>query len=134
MFANILFVVNVILVMGSEKIHRDMSKRFEGQRTSTDDIITVVKLDKSGGCVDRDEKTFMKPIREAATREYFFGDAKRTLSPHIQQIDFNALTIYQIRECKFIILFIQIQTMTKTETISFGKFRVRGTGYGECDG
>lgn len=86
--------------MGSEKIHRDMSKRFEGQRASTDELIAVIKLDKSGGCVDRDEKSFMKPTREAAMREYFFGDAKRTLSPHIQQVDFSALTLYQIRECK----------------------------------
>lgn len=93
------FLVNVILVMGSERLHSDMLRRFDGQKTSTDETITVVKLDKSGGCVDR-EDTFMEQTREAYLKQYFFGDFKRTLSPHFQQIEFKDLTIFKIRERK----------------------------------
>jgi len=91
------FSVNVILVLGSERLQSDMIRRFSAYRTSTGEAITLVKLDKSGGCVDRDD-TFMQLLREGSIREYFFGDIKRTLSPHTQQVDFNAITIYKIRE------------------------------------
>lgn len=92
--------VNIILVLGSERLHSDMLRRFSGYRTTTGDTITLVKLDKSGGCVDRDDE-FMLQSREASIKEYFFGDIKRTLSPHTQQISFDDATIYKIRECKF---------------------------------
>ncbi len=61
--------------------------------------MTVVKLDKSGGCVDREE-TYMQESREASIKEYFFGDAKSTLSPHTQQIGFDDAVIYKIKDRK----------------------------------
>lgn len=77
---------------------------------ASDERISVVKLSKSGGCVDRDE-AFMKAIREAQIRSYFFGSpipstaasalllsasssTSITLSPHAQQLDFNALAVH----------------------------------------
>lgn len=68
-----------------------MTKRFFGQTPP----ITILKLVKSGGCVDRDE-TYLSQTQHASIREYFFGTPKRTLSPHTQSIDFTALTIYKI--------------------------------------
>lgn len=59
--------------------------------------MTVVKLDKSGGCVDRDD-AFMQQMRDATIKEYFFGDAKRTLSPHTQVVNFDELTIFKFRD------------------------------------
>jgi polyribonucleotide 5'-hydroxyl-kinase len=94
-------------VLGSERLHSDMLRRFSGYRTTTGDTITLVKLDKSGGCVDRDDE-FMLQAREASIKEYFFGDVKRTLSPHTQQISFDDATIYKIREGK-----INRETCTK---------------------
>ncbi|KAI9736436.1 MAG: Cleavage polyadenylation factor subunit clp1 [Claussenomyces sp. TS43310] len=91
------FSVNVLLVLGSERLHSDMLKRFSTQRTTSNEPITVLKLDKSGGCADRDD-AFMAQTRQAQIREYFFGDRRRTLSPHTQTVDFSALTIYKIRE------------------------------------
>ncbi|KAI9842178.1 MAG: Cleavage polyadenylation factor subunit clp1 [Thelocarpon superellum] len=91
------FSVNVLLVLGSERLYSDMLRRFGGTKTSTDESITVLKLSKSGGCVDRDE-AYMKQARQAQVREYFFGDAKRTLSPHTQQVDFSQVHILKIRE------------------------------------
>lgn len=89
--------VNVIIILGSERLSSDMVRKFNGQKTSTDDTITVLKLDKSGGCVDRDE-SYLKQYRQAQIREYFFGDSKITLSPHTQQVDFNQVTIYKLAE------------------------------------
>lgn len=76
-----------------------MARRFSGQKISTDENIIVLKIDKSGGCVDRDEE-YLRQYRQAQIREYFFGDSKSTLSPHTQQVDFNQLSIYKIAECK----------------------------------
>jgi polyribonucleotide 5'-hydroxyl-kinase len=92
-------------VLGSERLHIEMQKRFSSHRTSTGESITLVKLDKSGGCVDRDDM-FMQQTQEAAIKEYFFGDSKSTLSPHTQQMGFDDVTIYKIREgvcihCKY---------------------------------
>ncbi|KAK6583811.1 hypothetical protein PZA11_003541 [Diplocarpon coronariae] len=91
------FSVNVILVIGSERLHSEMQRRFSTYKTSTNESITLVKLDKSGGCVDRDE-SFMQQTREAALKEYFFGDLKTTLSPHTQQLAFDDVLIYKVRE------------------------------------
>ena len=86
-------------MLGSERLYSDMVRRFNGQKTSTGETIAVIKLDKSGGCVDRDE-AYLNQLRQSQIREYFFGDAKSTLSPHTQQIDFNSVTIYKLSESK----------------------------------
>lgn len=88
--------VNIILVLGSERLYSEMNRRF-ANNTSSGQAVTVVKLDKSGGCVDRDD-AFMRQTQELAIREYFFGNLKRTLSPHTQQVNFDDITIYRIRE------------------------------------
>lgn len=92
--------MNVILVIGSERLHSEMQRRFSTYKTSSNESITLVKLDKSGGCVDRDE-TFMQRAREASLREYFFGDLKTTLSPHTQQLGFDDVLIYKIGDGTF---------------------------------
>ncbi|KAG9235836.1 Pre-mRNA cleavage complex II protein Clp1-domain-containing protein [Amylocarpus encephaloides] len=89
------FSVDVILNLGSERLYSEMTRRFASGTGNTLPVM-VVKLDKSGGCVDRDEN-FMRQTQEAAIREYFFGDLKRTLSPHTQQVSFNEAVVYRIR-------------------------------------
>lgn len=84
------------MVLGSERLHSEMQRRFSSY-SGSGQAITLVKLDKSGGCVDRDDP-FMEQMQEAAIREYFFGDLKRTLSPHTQQVNFDDATIYKIQE------------------------------------
>lgn len=74
-----------------------MLRRYSGQKTAAGAPVVVVKLDKSGGCVDRDEG-FMQKFRQSQVREYFFGDAKNTLSPHTQQLEFSQLSIFKIAE------------------------------------
>lgn len=76
-----------------------MLRRFNGQRMGTDTTTTVIKLDRSGGSVNRDEE-YLHRFRQAQVREYFFGDSKVALSPNTQQVDFSQLSIYRIPECK----------------------------------
>ncbi|RAO69811.1 uncharacterized protein BHQ10_005823 [Talaromyces amestolkiae] len=118
------FSISTILVIGSERLYSTMLKNYDQKPTTSasathsDERITVLKLSKSGGCVDRDE-AFMKAISESQIRSYFFGTTatstastantgvigsisggggsnsnKITLSPHTQQLDFASLALY----------------------------------------
>lgn len=76
-----------------------MLRKCNGLKTATGEMITVIKLDKSGGCVDRDE-AYLDQFRHAHIREYFLGNVKSILSPHIQQVDFSSMSIYRLSECE----------------------------------
>ncbi|KAF5008500.1 hypothetical protein FDECE_5233 [Fusarium decemcellulare] len=85
--------VNVIIVIGTSQLNSELTKRFGSERTSLGEPISIVSVDKSDGVVQRDEM-FMQHSREAAIKEYFFGDSRRTLSPLIQQVDFDNVVVY----------------------------------------
>lgn len=94
-----------------------MQKNYDNKPTSSasaaasDERISVVKLSKSGGCVDRDQ-AFMNAVCETQIRTYFFGNpipstasaalslssasstTNVTLSPHAQQMDFGGMSVY----------------------------------------
>ncbi|UPK94433.1 hypothetical protein LCI18_005368 [Fusarium solani-melongenae] len=91
------FSINVIIVVGSSHLSGELTKRFASERTSLGEPISVVPLEKSDGVVERDEM-FMQHAREAAIKEYFFGDSRRTLSPLIQQVDFDNVVVYHTPE------------------------------------
>lgn len=93
------YSVNIIVVLGSERMTSDLQRRFASHKTTLDEEVTVVGLEKSGGVVERDA-AFMQQVREAAIREYFFGDSRNTLSPFTQQVDFSALSLWRISEGK----------------------------------
>ena len=86
----------MLVVLGSERLYSDMTRRFTKQISGS--TLAVVKLDRSGGCVDRDA-AYMRRLRQAQVRAYFFGDPVRfALSPHTQFVDFDAVTIYRVSE------------------------------------
>jgi polyribonucleotide 5'-hydroxyl-kinase len=91
------YQVDTLIVLGSERLYSDMVRRFEERQHNP---ITVVKLQKSGGCVDRDE-AFMKQTRENAIREYFFGEAKRTLSPYTLSVGFDEMSVWNVGQGEF---------------------------------
>ena len=80
--------------------------------------ISVIKLAKSGGCVDRDE-TYMRQLRHAQIRTYFFGDGSGSaagggaggtgavgmngtlLNPHTQVLDYQVLKIFRVASGEF---------------------------------
>ncbi|KAF2083376.1 mRNA cleavage and polyadenylation factor IA/II complex [Saccharata proteae CBS 121410] len=89
------FSINILLVLGSERLHSDLSRRFSSRNgVNSDEPVTVIRLDKSGGCVDRDED-YMKKLRQTQIRQYFFGHGTTTLSPHTHRVDFSALNIFR---------------------------------------
>ncbi|KAK7609348.1 hypothetical protein BKA81DRAFT_391569 [Phyllosticta paracitricarpa] len=91
------FSVTTILVLGSERLYSDLSRRFTKPTSpiSTDEPLTVLKLDKSGGCVDRDP-AFSKAQRQTQIRSYFFGHGPTTLSPHTHRVDYAALPLWKV--------------------------------------
>ncbi|KAF2838708.1 Clp1-domain-containing protein [Patellaria atrata CBS 101060] len=89
------FSVNVLLVLGSERLYSDMTRRFSPTPSDSTDPVHVIKLPKSGGCVQRDE-TYMKTLRHHQIRAYFFGHGNTTLSPYTQMVDFASLSIFRI--------------------------------------
>ncbi|OAX79644.1 mRNA cleavage and polyadenylation factor Clp1 [Emergomyces africanus] len=121
------FSITTILVLGSERLYSSMVKHYDNKPISTStstsasttatpstlDRISVVKVTKSGGSVDRDA-SFMKCVRDSQIRSYFFGNpvpstassalslsatssgTTITLSPHAQQLDFDSISIYTI--------------------------------------
>jgi polyribonucleotide 5'-hydroxyl-kinase len=91
------FSVNIIISLGSERITGELLRRFTGQKTSLGEDIAVIGLDKSGGVAERD-RNFMQQTRESVIKEYFFGDARRTLSPGTQNIGFEGVTVWKVAE------------------------------------
>ncbi|KAF2690424.1 Clp1-domain-containing protein [Lentithecium fluviatile CBS 122367] len=89
------FSVNVLFVLGSERLYSDLSRKYANR--PTDEAVHVVRLEKSGGCVDRTEE-YMKALRHAQIRAYFFGHGENTLAPHSQAANYDDLTIFKISD------------------------------------
>ncbi|KAF2473812.1 mRNA cleavage and polyadenylation factor IA/II complex [Lindgomyces ingoldianus] len=87
------FSVNVLFVLGSERLYSDLARKYSNR--PTEEAVSVVRLDKSGGCVDRDE-AYMKQLRQAQIRAYFFGHGENTLGPHSHMADYDELNIFRI--------------------------------------
>ena len=84
------FGINVLAVVGSERLYSDIMRRF-----SRPDI-TVVKLDRSGGAVDRDAM-FSARERQEQVHEYFYGDSRVTLNPHSTYVDWPEVAIFKLK-------------------------------------
>jgi polyribonucleotide 5'-hydroxyl-kinase len=111
------FSVNIIVVLGSERMNSELQKRFSNQRTTLGEPVTVVGLDKSGGVVERDA-VFMQHVREAAIREYFFGDGRSTLSPSTQTVDFTGVTVWRINDGMFYFLVLRLSFINRADEFS----------------
>lgn len=91
--------VTTIFVLSSERLYSDLSRKYAPRPgTSPSDAISIIRLDKSGGCVDRDE-SYMKALRHAQIRAYFFGHTSdAALAPHSQSAAFDELAVYRVRD------------------------------------
>ena len=74
-----------------------MSRRFAKRSSTGIDAVAVLRLERSGGCVDRDRK-YMQQMRQSQVREYFFGTSTNPLSPHMQLLDFSETSIYKAKD------------------------------------
>ncbi|CAA9964830.1 mRNA cleavage and polyadenylation factor CLP1 [Pyrenophora teres f. maculata] len=92
------FSVNVLVTIGSERLYSDLSRKFTPRPGSDpSEAVSVIRIDKSGGCVDRSEE-YMKTLRHAQIREYFFGKGDETLAPSSQTADTADLNIFRVTE------------------------------------
>lgn len=96
------FSVNAIICLGSERLYSDIVKRFDKQPSSSStpgESIAVVKLARSGGCVERDV-AFMASLRAAQIKGYFYGTGLGmggvVLSPRQQGVEFQGLVVYRV--------------------------------------
>ncbi|GMM37477.1 cleavage polyadenylation factor subunit [Saccharomycopsis crataegensis] len=96
------FSVNLIIVLGNERLFIDLKKTFsekiyeslDGQKQ----FFNVLKFSKSGGCVDKDD-AFIRARQQSLIKQYFYGDRKQVLSPYtITSIDYSRLSVYRIVE------------------------------------
>ncbi|OCH84996.1 Clp1-domain-containing protein [Obba rivulosa] len=121
------FRINVILVVGHEKLNVEMQRTF-GSR------LTVVKIPKSGGVVELDT-SYRERVRKYQMHNYMYGeviepppglgtgylqggeqtpDLTHRLAPSSSQVAFGDLTIYRIGE----------ETMAPTSALPIGATRV----------
>lgn len=89
------FSVNVIVTMGSEKLLNDLNRRYAVGK-SPDEAIPVLRVAKPGGAAERDQG-YMRQMRAAQVRQYFFGSTKESLNPHSHSVSFTELNIYRAR-------------------------------------
>lgn len=97
------FAVSNIVVLGSERLYSEMARRFDGKpiggagRGISGEKVAVVKLPKSGGCVDRDD-AYMRAQRAAQVKAYFYGSPQGpALSPRQQQVDWGNLSVFCLK-------------------------------------
>lgn len=84
------FKANVVLVLGQEKLWSMLKKEVSKSEPTVD----VVKLQKSGGVVNRNAK-YRQRARSYRIREYFYG-LTNDLSPHSNIANFSDLFVYRI--------------------------------------
>ena len=89
-------IVNILITLGSERLYSDLNRRFSAR---TEEPVNVLRIDKSGGCVDRSED-YMKALRHSQIREYFFGHGEDALAPSSMTADYGDLNIFRVIESK----------------------------------
>jgi polyribonucleotide 5'-hydroxyl-kinase len=101
------FQITVIAVLGSERLFSGLSKHYPqtAHNGHAHPGVTLLRLDKSGGCVERDA-AYREQTRAAEARSYFFGRQVSSpststsatappLAPHTVSVPFTDLTIYK---------------------------------------
>ncbi|KAK4213808.1 mRNA cleavage and polyadenylation factor CLP1 [Rhypophila decipiens] len=88
------FAINTIVVLDNWELEQELHNKFLQEKTPFGEAISVLRLDKSNGAVPRDP-AWSKTEMEAAIKEYFFGDAKQTLSPMTLSVSYDELGIFR---------------------------------------
>jgi polyribonucleotide 5'-hydroxyl-kinase len=79
-------------VLGHERLYSDMNRILSGK---PDHNVSIVKLKKSGGVVERD-KQFKSKLQRAKIHEYFYGTPKCELSPYSMLVNYDDLQIWRV--------------------------------------
>lgn len=86
------FKVNVVIVVGHERLYSDINKCYQDNKK-----ISVVKLTKSGGVVNRDPST-RRILQSYKIKEYFYGTHKCELAPYSVIVPFSDIFIRTIEQ------------------------------------
>ena len=87
--------MNLVLVLGSDKMYEALEQRLDMDvKTSLGEPIECVNLAKPDG-IPEIVDSFARQNRDAAIKEYFYGNSKRTLSPSLQVISFDDVAIFK---------------------------------------
>ncbi|EME40433.1 hypothetical protein DOTSEDRAFT_74116 [Dothistroma septosporum NZE10] len=89
------FSITTILTLGSERLTSDLTRRFATRSNPTEDPITVLRITKPSGAVERDAP-FMKSLRQQQLRQYFFGSSTESLNPHTHTLRFDHLDLFRV--------------------------------------
>lgn len=76
-------------MLGHERLYSDMNRMF------SDKNVSVVKLFKSGGVVERD-KQYKTKIQRAKIQEYFYGSPKCELSPYSMLVNYDDVSVWRV--------------------------------------
>ncbi|KAG1054862.1 hypothetical protein G6F43_003150 [Rhizopus delemar] len=85
------FDVNVVIVLGHERLYSDMNRILSAKQPE----ISIIKLSKSGGVVERD-KQFKNLLQRTKVHEYFYGTPKCELSPYSMLINYDDVKIWRV--------------------------------------
>ncbi|KAI8877110.1 Clp1-domain-containing protein [Backusella circina FSU 941] len=86
------FSINIVIVLGHERLYSDMNRILSSK---PDNSVSIVKLKKSGGVVERD-KQFKSKLQRSKIHEYFYGTPKCELSPYSMLVNHDDLTIWRV--------------------------------------
>ncbi|KAJ1953496.1 Cleavage polyadenylation factor subunit clp1 [Linderina pennispora] len=81
--------INVLIVVGNERMYSAFSSKMAG--------VTVVKLAKSGGVVDR-EPAFRRQYNSRIVRQYFYGTSGNPVSSYSTITNFDDILVVRIGE------------------------------------
>lgn len=84
-------LVNVVIVLGHERLYSDMNRILNAKQPE----ISIIKLAKSGGVVERD-KQFKNLLQRTKVHEYFYGTPKCELSPYSMLINYDDVKIWRV--------------------------------------
>lgn len=85
------FRVNVVAVVGNERLYSDLLRRY------SDRNLAILKIPRSGGCVDTDA-AYTRHVQHAAIQHYFYGKSLEPLSPFTITVKMSDVTVYQVVE------------------------------------
>lgn len=74
------FQINTMLVIGNERLLVDLRKKLTIDN-SNDNGLTMIKLPRSSGCVDKEPK-FERELQQRAIKQYFYGVERAQLNPY----------------------------------------------------
>lgn len=76
-----------VVVIGNERFYVEVARQY-GTRA------TVLKMAKSGGCVDRDD-VYIRALQHQTIKDYFYGSPE-PLEPYTSTLDYTALKVYNV--------------------------------------